>query len=75
MLHSDCSGTGCRICARLKQCGQQCNQACRVTDCINGEVLFVKKADSRSCSLFTVFGNDGICGCPIRKEIYLREGR
>jgi len=43
---------------------------CAVDDCINDEVLFVKSTYNASCPYQQRFGNEFICNCPVRKELY-----
>lgn len=45
---------------------------CEITDCVNNEVIFVKCKHSPSCPYQQRFGNEFVCNCPIRKEIYIK---
>ena len=45
--------------------------ACRVEECIDGDVLFVEYPDKRHCSYMRPFGKSHYCTCPIRREIYI----
>ena len=50
----------------LKEKNRDC---CGISDCINDEIIFVK-SQKPSCPYQQMFGNEFICGCPVRKEIY-----
>ena len=43
---------------------------CAVEDCVNDSVLFVKSQYNASCPYQQSFGNEFICNCPVRKELY-----
>ena len=43
---------------------------CKVVDCINDSVLFVDSTYEASCPYQQLFGNEFICNCPVRKELY-----
>lgn len=47
---------------------------CKVEDCINNEVHFVKSSSTEYCPYNLSFGDDNICTCPTRKEIYNKYG-
>lgn len=42
---------------------------CEVVDCINNQLLFVKCED-RHCAYKLFYGDEVICQCPVRKELY-----
>jgi len=44
---------------------------CSIKECINDQVHFVAK-HSRYCPYGLSFGNEVICSCPVRKELYNR---
>ena len=43
---------------------------CKVVNCINKKVHFVKYVDESLCNYKISFGNSIICTCPTRKEIF-----
>lgn len=43
---------------------------CAVEDCINEQILFVKVLNDKYCPYKQQFGNEFICGCPVRKGLY-----
>lgn len=43
---------------------------CKVENCINQNVLFVKYTGKSFCNYKMSFGNSSICTCPTRKEIF-----
>lgn len=46
------------------------HKCCTIKDCINQKVHFLDVKDKIICSYVVYFGNDQICTCPVRKEIY-----
>lgn len=46
------------------------NNICRIGDCVDGNVRFIKCADSKKCSYQVPYGSNRLCSCPTRKEIY-----
>lgn len=45
---------------------------CKVENCINNKIHFIKCKSQSSCSYKISFGDSFVCSCPIRKEIYNR---
>lgn len=45
---------------------------CRVEECINKKVHFVKNIDKLYCNYKMSFGDSSVCTCPTRKEIFNR---
>jgi hypothetical protein len=43
---------------------------CKVENCINEKVHFIKGVDNLSCSYKMSFGDSFFCTCPTRKEIF-----
>lgn len=43
---------------------------CKVEDCINDEVHFIKCLEKLLCTYKLSFGESFICICPTRKEIF-----
>lgn len=43
---------------------------CKVEDCVNEKIHFVRCVDNLHCSYKMVFGNSNMCTCPMRKEIF-----
>lgn len=48
------------------------NPSCKIASCIN-EVYFLEKLE-RVCPFNMHFGNNVICNCPVRLEIYRKYG-
>ncbi len=48
------------------------NIYCRVEECINEDVLFIKCLHEDYCVYKMGFGNYFTCMCPVRKEIYTK---
>lgn len=46
------------------------HKCCEVKDCINNKVYFLNVKKKIICSYVVNFGNEQICTCPIRKELY-----
>jgi hypothetical protein len=68
------SATKC--CKRKSSCiNDELNQICKVTDCINGVVHFVKPVQGRNCEYQQLFGYSCFCSCPLRKEIFRKYGQ
>lgn len=44
--------------------------SCAVEDCINDQVLFVSFLNNEYCPYRESFGNEFICGCPVRKALF-----
>lgn len=42
---------------------------CEVKECINDKILFVQ-SNQRMCEYSLNFGNEKVCFCPTRKEIF-----
>lgn len=42
---------------------------CEVKECVNEKILFVK-SNHRMCDYSFNFGNEKVCWCPTRKEIF-----
>lgn len=69
-----------RICDRIREAATRCKKKlacledtdciCPVEDCVNDSVLFVKSDDFVPCPYQQMFGNEFICNCPVRKELY-----
>ena len=47
---------------------------CKVEDCLNNKVLFVKCLNRENCPYKMPFGKSFICNCPTRKEIFNKYG-
>lgn len=47
------------------------HKICKVKHCVSDELLFVDKT-SCTCAYKMNFGNEFVCNCPVRKEIYFR---
>ncbi len=47
---------------------------CKVEDCVNSEVHFVKCINVNFCAYKMSFAHSFICTCPTRKEIYNKYG-
>lgn len=43
---------------------------CEVVDCVNNKVHFIKCLDKKYCTYKMSFGNEFICNCPVRKELF-----
>lgn len=43
---------------------------CTIADCVNDQILFVQVKDGEYCPYKQQFGNEFICGCPVRKELF-----
>ena len=43
---------------------------CEVTDCVNGEILFVKNKYKPCCLYQEPFGSEFTCNCPVRKKLF-----
>ena len=50
------------------------HHCCKVKYCVNKEVHFINCANNINCSYKMIFGNSFICICPVRKEIYNKNG-
>lgn len=48
---------------------------CKVENCLNNTVHFVKHFNNNYCGYKMSFGNSSICTCPTRKEIYNKYGQ
>ncbi|MGC9553971.1 MAG: hypothetical protein ACP5EK_01535 [Thermoplasmatota archaeon] len=46
-------------------------RTCPVERYLGDGLLFVEPADDIYCSYRTSFGHSYICGCPVRRELYL----
>ncbi len=57
-------------CKKKLACLKEKCELCAVADCVNDSVLFVKSEYNASCPYQQMFGNEFICSCPVRKEIY-----
>ncbi len=57
-------------CKKKFSCLKDKKKCCEVEDCINDSVLFVKSTYNPSCPYQQLFGNEFICNCPVRKELY-----
>ena len=57
-------------CKNKFACLKDKNTCCEVDDCINDSILFVKSTYNASCPYQQLFGNEFICNCPVRKELY-----
>ncbi len=59
-------------CDRDIECLVPGNQpSCSIKDCVNQKVHFIAK-HNRHCPYHLHFGNEIICTCPVRKELYNR---
>lgn len=45
---------------------------CAVANCINEEILFMKTLKNACCPYQQAFGNEFLCDCPVRKEIFVK---
>jgi hypothetical protein len=43
---------------------------CKVENCFNGEIHYIKCADNFYCNYKMLFGSSTVCTCPVRREIY-----
>jgi len=43
---------------------------CKVENCVDGKIHFVKCTNLEPCNYMTPFGYGFVCNCPIRKEIF-----
>jgi len=66
------------VCTTADQCqfNHEClncngHEFCNVTHVIDNELIFVEKTD-KICNYMLNFGNEIICKCPVRKEIYFK---
>ena len=59
-------------CKKKFACLKDQSTCCKVDDCINDSVLFVKSTYDAPCPYQQLFGNEFICNCPVRKELYDR---
>jgi len=57
-------------CKKKFSCLKVERDICAVEDCVNDSVLFVKSKYKASCPYQQMFGNEYICNCPVRKELY-----
>lgn len=48
---------------------------CKVENCVNNSVHFIKCLDNNYCTYKMPFGNSFICTCPTRKEIFHKYGQ
>jgi len=58
-------------CEKSFECLANQENLCKVKLCIAGEVHFLK-CDDNVCKFKAYFGNESLCTCPVRKEIYNR---
>jgi hypothetical protein len=47
---------------------------CRVRHYVSGKVHFVECTEDSWCNSRFLFGDDWVCVCPVRKEIYMLYG-
>lgn len=47
---------------------------CKVEECINKKVYFVKSENQKFCPYKMYFGHSTICNCPTRKGIFNKYG-
>jgi hypothetical protein len=47
---------------------------CKIESCVNGKVHFIQCLSTTSCSYQLLFGEECICTCPTRKELYNKHG-
>ena len=70
-----------KVSDKVRKAAKKCNKGfaclkengkpvCTVDDCINDQILFVKVPNAEYCPFKQPFGNEFICNCPVRKELY-----
>jgi len=57
-------------CKKKLACLKKTDCLCQAQDCVNDSVLFVESRYNASCPYQQMFGNEFICNCPVRKELY-----
>ncbi|WP_339133892.1 MAG: hypothetical protein WGN25_13960 [Candidatus Electrothrix sp. GW3-4] len=45
---------------------------CQAEKCLLESVLYIRCRDNSTCNFQYTLGEDVLCGCPVRKEIYNR---
>lgn len=62
---------GTKCCDNNKSClNGNLNNCCKVIECINNHVYFVKDKDIEHCYYRHKYGYSSFCTCPTRKGIY-----
>jgi len=70
-----------KVSDRVREAAEKCKKGfaclkkgkddiCAVADCVNDQILFVKCLNDKYCSYQQPFGNEFICNCPVRKELF-----
>lgn len=49
-------------------------ELCIVKECINDQIVFIEK-NIRYCGYHLKFGNESVCACPKRRDIYLMQNK
>ena len=60
-------------CEKNFKCLNNPNCRCEVTDCINGELLFVNFTYKGFCEYEMDFGGSSVCNCPTSKCLHNKE--
>ena len=66
------------VIAAAAQCHRDCaclsnpETLCKVIECVGNHAHFIDCAEHKSCHYQMCFGDDMLCACPVRKEIYNR---
>ncbi|MFH2146282.1 MAG: hypothetical protein ABII75_09710 [Candidatus Omnitrophota bacterium] len=61
-------------CLKNKKCVSSPDLMCAVKECVDGNLLFITEKESGYCNYKFNFGTDIVCGCPVRKYSYLKDG-
>jgi hypothetical protein len=45
---------------------------CSIEDCVNKQIPFIKHLNDECCPYQQAFGNEFLCICPVRNEIFIK---